>query len=285
MLRKCSKSEFEQNIDFSYLLATDLTKSGYPTCCDGIKTKEWFIERSLKAFECENEEMLVFEYDGEIQGFIHYYWIPDDKYLSTISFNINYVVGKALEEFIAFAGNCFKGYELYLGFPGENRDAVECLHQNGFELIEDDYNNTAFLTNRTINPTEEGIVRIVRKNYALFQTLHSQADSDMYWNTDRIFSALDDWIIFVGMTDGEPQGAVYFTAADDGWFEIFGIDMKENKFDCELFRRLLNAALGEAMQRGARFMTFFCDEEGEAIVKEAGFTCIGKYLCFKTRLG
>ena len=53
MLRSCSKEDFDLYADFAYELALDLTKSGYPTYCDGVKTKERFIERSLKAFDRE----------------------------------------------------------------------------------------------------------------------------------------------------------------------------------------------------------------------------------------
>ena len=67
MLRPCTKTEFEKYIDFIYELATDFTKSGYPTYADGVKTKEMFIERSLKTFERETEEMLLFEYEGEFR--------------------------------------------------------------------------------------------------------------------------------------------------------------------------------------------------------------------------
>ena len=50
--------------------ASDLTKSGYPTYCDGVKTKEMFVKRSVKAFERENEQMLLFELEGEVQEWL-----------------------------------------------------------------------------------------------------------------------------------------------------------------------------------------------------------------------
>lgn len=61
MLKPCAKNEFDQYVDFAYELATDAEKSAYPTYCDGIKTKEMFIERLLKAYERETEEILLFE--------------------------------------------------------------------------------------------------------------------------------------------------------------------------------------------------------------------------------
>lgn len=50
MLRICTEQEYIKYADFVYGLALDQSKSGYPTYCDGIKTKEMFLDRSRKAF-------------------------------------------------------------------------------------------------------------------------------------------------------------------------------------------------------------------------------------------
>ena len=130
MLRSCSKSEFERYTDFLYELATDLTKSGYPTYCDGIKTKVEFVERSLKAFVRDTEHMLLFEYEGEVRGMIHYYWIPEDQYLQPICFNISEAIEKAIAEFLTYVSERFKGYDVFLRFPAENNSAVNCTFVN-----------------------------------------------------------------------------------------------------------------------------------------------------------
>lgn len=284
MLRVCSKNEFEKYIDFAYELATDLTKSGYPTYCDGIKTKEMFVERSLKAFERETEEMLLFEQEGEVQGFIHYYWIPEDHYLDTTGFNVNRAMEQALSEFLTFVGERFKGYDLFLGFPAENKSAVNFLAGQNFECIESDYNNTAFLDKCNNIPESNDLIRIGKENYDSFKVLHKQIEGDIYWNSERIFADLDNWVIFVKERDGKPQGAIYYMDALDGWFEIFGIDLNNNEYHSETFKELLNAALLHAKSRGGKVMTFFCNEEGEEAAMECGFTCIGNYRCYKTHL-
>ncbi len=161
MLRECSSNEFDKYIDFIYDLATDLTKSGYPTYCDGIKTREMFIERSSKAFTRDTEQILLFEYDGVVQGWIHYYWISEDNYLSTCSFNINIAMRQALKEFIEFAYERFRGYDLYFGFPAANKDAIEYLSGHGFECIEEDYNNVAFPETFDITQKVQSMVRII----------------------------------------------------------------------------------------------------------------------------
>lgn len=284
MLRICSKDEFEKNIDFAYELAADLTKSGYPTYCDGIKTKQMFVERSMKAFERETEEMLLFEQEGEVQGFIHYYWIPEDNYLATNSFNIERAAEQALAEFLAFVGERFTGYDLFMGFPAENEAAVNFLVGQNFECIENDYNNTAFLEKYDSIAEPGNLIRIDKENYERFQVLHDQIEGDMYWNSERILEDLDNWVIFVREKDGKPQGAVYYMDASDGWFEIFGIDLHHHEYHAQLFKDLINAALLDAKNRGGKVMTFFCEEEGEQAALECGFVCVGKYLCYKVHL-
>ncbi len=284
MLRTCSKDEFNEYIDFAYELATDLTRSGYPTYCDGIKTKAMFVERSRKAFERETEDILLFVYEGEVQGLIHYYWLPEDRYLQTYCFTIAKGTEQALSEFLAYVGQRFRGYDVFLGFPAENHSAVRYLVGQGFECIENDYNNTAYLDRLDTIPQNSGVTQIGRDNYESFQTLHGQIEGDMYWNSERILADLEDWVIFVKSTDGEPQGAVYYRDAGDGWFEIFGIDMDHGAYHPALFKELLNAALSDAKRRNGRFMTFFCDEEYEEAALACGFTCVGNYLCYKTHL-
>lgn len=284
MLRSCSESEFQIYSDFIYELAEDPAKSGYPTYCDGIKTKAEFVERSLKAFERDTEKVLLFEYDGAVQGMIHYFWIPEDHYLQTVCFNVSKAVKQAIAEFLEYVSVRFKGYDVYLRFPAENDPAVSFLSARGSECIEDDYNNTAFLDKIAEIPDSSDLVRIEKGNYELFESLHQAADG--YWNSERIFDDLDSWIILVKETDGDPQGAVYYRAvtAVDGWFEIYGIDLAQKDHDSGLFKELLNAALMDAKRRSGRFMTFFCDEEYEKAAIGCGFQCIGKNFCYKVHL-
>jgi len=284
MLRSSSKEEFDKYTDFIYELATDLTKSGYPTYCDGIKTKAKFVERSLKAFERDTEHMLLFEYGGEVQGMIHYFWIPEDHYLQTICFNISETIEEAISEFLAYVGERFKGYDIFLRFPAENNAAVDFLAAQGFECIEDDYNNTAFLDKLGEIRGNSDSIRIEKGNYEKFESLHRQTEG--YWNSERILADLDNWIILVTEEGGEPQGAVYYRAVAlvNGWFEIYGIDMNQEACHPELFKKLLNAALSDAKRRNGRFMTFFCEEEYEQAAIECGFTCIGNNLCYKVHI-
>ena len=171
-----------------------------------------------------------------------------------------------------------------MGFRADNHAAVSFLAGQGFECIEDDYNNTSLLDHLERFPENESIVRIQKDNYKLFEMLHSQTDDDMYWNCKRIYDDLDNWVVFIKEKDGKPQGAIYYVDAVNGWFEIFGIDIDQGIYDAEVFKELLQAALSDAKRRKGNVMTFFCDEEYEKVAKECGLECIGNYLCYKTHL-
>lgn len=284
MLRICTEQEYRKYADFVYEIAIDQSKSGYPTYSDGIKTKEMFLERSQKAFSRDTETILLFEYEGTMEGWIHYYWLPEDHYLSTVSFNINSHTEQALEEFLQLVQVQFKGYDLFLGYSKDNRKAVDYLSAHGFECIEEDYNNSAFLNSYEPIEVSDRVLQVTKDNYQLFRALHSKVEGDMYWNSDRIYADIDNWIIFVRLEQGEPAGCVYYMTDDDGWYEIFGIDLKEQTFDPDLFRELLGKALNTAKELGGEYMTFFCEEEGQEIVKELGFQCVGEYVCYKKQL-
>ena len=106
----------------------------------------------------------------------------------------------------------------------------------------------------------------------------------MYWNSDRIYADIDNWVIFVKLQNGEPVGSVYFIANAADWFEIFGIDMKDNAFNADVFINLLGKALNTAKDLGGKYMTFFCGDEEQKIVSELGFEYVGQYVCYKTML-
>ena len=281
MLRSCTEQEFKQYADFVYELALDPSRSSYPTYTDGIKTKEMFLERAQSAFSKATEEILLFEYEETVEGWIHYYFIPEDHYLSAVTFNIQTHMKQALQEFLEFVQIRFKGYELYLGFPTDNKNAVDFLSNHEFECIEDDFNNTAFLEKYEPIPISDSVILITKENFNYFRTLHRTFEQDMYWNSDRIYAALDKWIIFVKLHQDEVLGSVYLIDCDDDWFEIFGIDMKDEIFDSEVFYELLGKALNTAKERNGKYMTFFCEKEQLEIVKKLGFQCIGEYVCYK----
>ena len=69
-----------------------------------------FVKNLGEAFECDTDEVLLFEIDGNVEGLIHYYWIPEDNYVATCVFNINIATEQALSEFMAYVREKCKDY-------------------------------------------------------------------------------------------------------------------------------------------------------------------------------
>jgi len=283
MLKKLQEQDFDRYVDFAYQLALDMTKSGYPTYADGIKTKDDFVARAREAFSTDSEEILLYEQEGKTAGWIHYYYLPEDHYLDTCAFCIASGMREALEEFITFAQEHFHGSELYLGFPGENTEAAAVLKARNFDCIERSYNDAIDFEDYVLQPEDAGILPITRENYELFSGLHCQDDSDMYWNAARILDVIDRWRIYVCLRNGKTAGAVYYM--DDALMpEIFGVDFPGGTYDRDVYRALLTAALNDCKRRGAKHMIFFNEEESQSDAVACGFRCIGRYVCFKKML-
>ena len=274
MLRRLEKQDFDRYVEFAYNLATDMTKSGYPTYADGIKTKEDFLARALGAFSNDNEEILLFEQNGKVAGWIHYYHLPDDRYLDTCAFCVDGGMKEALSEFISFARRRFPGSELYLGFPKENSEAVATLDAYGFERIEESYNNVLNFDLYTPQPVSAEIIPVTRNNFRLFSDIHSQHDEDMYWTSERILAAIDRWRIFVCLRSGKTVGAIYYSESKPV-SEIFGVDFPDNVYDSEVYRALLTAALNNGKNRGTKHMVFFNAEQSQPDALACGFRCVG----------
>lgn len=283
MLRKLEEQDFDRYVGFAYELALDQTRSGYPTYADGIKSKNDFIARAREAFFRDDEEILLFERNSKVSGWIHYYYLQEDRYLDTCAFCVADGMNEALAEFIDFARERFYGSELYLGFSKENIEAVAALESYGFECIEESYNDVVNFDHYILQPEDKHVVPITQANYKFFSDIHSQHDKDMYWNSERIFTAIDHWRIYAYLLEGKSKGVIYFKD-DEFVSEIFGIDFKNDIYDSKLYRALLTASLNDCKRRGTKHMVFFNERKSQSDAINSGFRCVGEYVCYKITL-
>ena len=283
MLIKATKEDVLKYMDFVYEIALDQTKSGYPTFADGIKTKDDFISLALKSFSRDREEILLFEFEGNIEGWINYYWIPEDKLVGIDCFAINKGTEEAIKELLELLRNKFNGYEMYFGFPKGNIEATSYLERSGYQCIEEDYNNSFFFDDYTPINQNERILKITRETFKDFEALHKYKDEDMYWNCKKIFEAIDRWNIYVYYKNDKPVGAIYFTDLKL-MLEIFGIDYLDGIYNDEVFRVLMIKALNEGKKLGAKYLTFFNDEGSQEVLLDLGFKYVGQYVCYLIKL-
>ncbi len=280
MLRKLNVEEFDKYIEFIYNLAIDITKSGYPTYADGIKTKEDFVQLSYGAFNSQSEEILLFEIDGKVLGWIHYYFIPNDRYLSTYSFQALENINVAIKEFEIFCKLNFASYNLWLGFPKENEIAIEYLSSNNYSLIEKSHNDVLFLGNYIIKEESNNIQKVTEKNFHDFKVLHDFVDSNMYWTSNRLLKNLDRWNIYLYYENNIARGAIYFTNHYDV-VEIFGVDYENNIFNEFICYELMVVCLNECKKSNIKYLNHFTNDNEHQLVLNIGFKNIGGYNYFR----
>ena len=132
-------------------------------------------------------------------------------------------------------------------YPHLFRQALSYLAEKEFELLEESYNDVLFLDNYRGGENTEGIVPVTEENFPLFAELHSQFDSDMYWNSERLRQSLDQWMLFLYEKENVLKGAIYCTKGELA--EIFGVDYADGVYSPEIFCALTGAVLNDCKAR------------------------------------
>lgn len=280
MLRIPTANEFEEYSERAYMLALDPSRSSFPSYADGIKTKEDFLAIAKRGFESENEEIYIFEHGGEMRGWIHFYVMKEDKYISLEAFETDGFEKEQFADFVALLKEKYTGYEVTAGFPSQNERAVSAAIENGFEIIEESAVNILFFSDYEPQFESGRVEPLTKNNLAVFAKLHDKVE--MYWNTKRLTEAYfdgDKWRIYLTEKNGK-AAAIYFVFAGN-ISEIFGLDFSDG-FDGTAAEELLTAALNEAKKHGsAKAMYWFTEDERETeLAKRFGAEKFTDYKAF-----
>lgn len=283
MLIPLQEKDFDQYIDFAYELDMDPVHASYIIYYDGIKTKEDFIAAARKAFDRPGEQILLYQENGQTEGWIHYYF-PEEDYLAFRVCCIRRNTARAMEELSAYLTARYSGCDWTMGFPASNTEAVAWLESAGFHRLEDSNHYHILYDQYVPVPEEDGVERITEETFEKFQRIHRTIEGDMYWNCRRVREDLDRWDLFVAEEDGVAGEAMVMVC--DGFYEIFALGCEDGQFHEGLFRRLLRHALNEGKKRGASNLTFFVDpgSEEDRILPELGFQLVGRYFAYQKRI-
>lgn len=271
MLRKMKNGEFEQYVDFAYGLALKLPHSGFPVYTDGVKTKEDFISRSRMGLCREEEEILLFEYQGCVQGWIHYYDIREDRYLGVCSILIRDGYERALEELLEYWSTKFPEYTWSMFFPEENKEALAFMKKRGYQDRGQEAVNVLLFENYFVKEESSSVIPVDVQNFDLFRKLHSSFEEGMYWTSDRIEAAIDHWGIFVFVEEESSRGALYYNRQTTRMLEIFGIDVHDEEDAPVIVEKLLISCLNRAKEEHAESMYFFNERFPNEMMEELGF--------------
>lgn len=283
MLRALTQEEYREHLDFAYGLALDMTRSGYPTYADGLKDRAEFEDRAALAFERENEEILLFEDDGQVLGWIHYYALPEDSYLDTQALCIKDRTEQAIDELLDYLTPKYPGFTIHFGLPEQNVRVIRHLTELGYTLQEESLVGVMRFEEYEPRPEDTELISIGQDNFERFAAIHAQWDGKMYWDNAHLRENLDQWNIYLLERDGQDIAAIYFIYMD-GMLEIFGVDYAGDRFDPEAFRALMLKALNQGKADGLETFTYFHEEREAPVIKELGIRILGRYVMYAHKL-
>lgn len=274
MIRNLNENEFEQYIDFAYHLVLDLSKSSFPIYTDGVKDKESFYEVARRGIERKHHEILLFEKDDVVEGWIHYYYLEEDKYLGVNTILINNGYAQALAELLDYWKNKFAGYSWNMYLPEENQEAISFLKEQGYGDRGQEYVNVLLFEDYIVQQNYKNVILVDKKNFELFRSVHSQFEDDMYWTSEKIEKHIENWEIFAYAEEEKCLGAVYYNGKGEEDLEIFGIDVLDSLYKNDVIENVLICCLNHAKKSGAKSMYFFNEDTfTQELAIKVGFQC------------
>lgn len=277
MLKKLTESSFHLNKEKMYQQALDLKHSCYPSYADGIKTKEDFfsmIERGLFLKTCP---VFCFYEANTMLGWIQCEIEKENKYIQFTCFNIAKQKKLAMDEIMHWIEENYSGFEINFGCSVKN-DVVSILLEYGFLLVDDLYAYKMDLKNWQEYEISSKVCLVTKENYEEFQKLHTSVALDMYWNAERIFNTLSDWVIFISHENEFSMAAIY-THFHPKLCEIYGIDKKREPID-SVIQELISATLTSCKAQNATVLFYLCEKQERNILKNLGFSFLDHYQCY-----
>lgn len=279
MLKAIDKTTCIQHLDKMYKLAQQSTSSSYPTYNDGIKTKDDFVNTTLKAFSRPEDHLLGYYQGDELIGWVHYYVLEASTYVGILSLLASRDFDALIVCVDQFLVEQFPGYELWYNFPQENIAACTYLENNHYALIESSQNFIYSLSDKNyLRPST--INEYQSEDELTFRQFHQYYETSMYWTSDRLLSDLGRWRILVCRQAAEIVGFIYSMKQGLN-FEVFGVDFKEAHYNESNYRDMIRGCLWDARLHGAKHLNYFVEETTyENILNEEGFHSVGVCLTY-----
>ncbi len=281
MLRKLKSEEFDKYVLWAYELSIKPEKSSFPSYCDGIKTKEDFVNKAKKSFNSNDCEILLYEESGTVFGYIDYYVIETENYVSFNVINFENYAEKGLREVIDYIKNKHKVSIIDFGLNKKNISATKFLEKITNTKFES-FVNTISTEDFDFFAEDENIVRVTDKNFNDFKSIHDK-NIDMYWNSERLYEELykEKWNIYMYYKNSKPLAAIYFVYTPI-MAEIFGMDFCDDSLNEYIFKKLIMKAFNETKRKKIKYITMFCDTEPEkCLLEELGMKCNLEYVNYR----
>lgn len=274
--------KLEEIVDFAWELSNDNNYASYPRNKSITHVKK-NIEHAISR---DNNEVIAYYHKNVLYGICTYFWIEDVKYAQTTHFLIREIYDQTAEEILGYISKQLPGYELLIGVPSTNKNAIEYFNKKNIGYISST-DTRMYNLKPHINHNHNFIEEINENNfedYALFHDKYA-IPLEMYYNSKNLKNDIDRFRIFVFKKDEIIHGSI-FAKTSKNISEIFGLfvdkEFENRGIESILIDEMLMQLYNEfgSVDEVVYFIDGECIEELNSAL-DAGFEIKDNYICYK----
>lgn len=282
MIVEVKEENLEQIVKFSWEIARDKTRCGFPR----IESYEEMYDIFLKATKHKDNRQLLACYDqNQLIGVLRLLVEKDNKYLEALGgIYTNEDFKFVATSFICYLRDNYPKFELDLGFPKEYTAAIDYFVEINAQLMEACVTMNLMKKDFIRSSTVHEVIPLNTNNYQAYADFHDQYYPNIYWSSERVLKTIEKWKIYNVIEKQTIIGSIFIKLINNKQAEIFGlaVDRKYEKTNLEL--ELLSESLYDIFQAGIDEVIFFVEEEAtddyEAAL-QTGFKQIDTYRSYK----
>jgi len=264
--------DIEEAVDFAFPYQSKINTRCRPLSINCKKEELTAIFESYVLRELH--ELLILKQDDKIVGVTPVYWMIEDKYVSYSQgpYCLEYKEGSL--HFLKYIEEHFKGYKFYINTAKEHKLSNDFFHKNKFLKLED----ATLLELEKFNVYKDSVETQLldeKNKESIYSSIDRSIDEDTYWNSLRIKSALEKFII-IGYFNPDIKGFIIGRKGKKKSIEI--INYTGNTYvKKELLRTFLNQVQIEKLLR----VMLYTEEKFEIeLGKKHGFKEYDSNVCY-----
>ena len=285
MLKVINENDISVAVDFSFKFSQRPETSSYPLYEDRNKIEENFKKSLYK----NNSKLLGYYENNKLIAVINFFFIESEKYLQTTGVYIASKYNEVMNELMLKLRREYSNYRALFGFPKENIDANNFFVENDYKCIDSCLDMRLNTINLKGIKRNDNISKLCKDEFDSYKVFHDEHFQGIYWTSERLREALDDWKIFVYRPKDTIEGSIFIKVCDENTMEVFGLSVSDKYIGKGIEEVLLSQGLENLFRDkpSIKQTIFFIDDvEGEDLemVQKLGFDYFSSYRCYQVEL-
>lgn len=280
MLIKATSEHVEVLAEYAWRVFQDPSKRTTPP----FKSQEEIQDYFNKIVLHKTDLILAYYENEKLEGVMALNLIHENRYMQTaggpyIANTEKYdTIASIFMDYLKTHGT---GYECYFGLPRTNIAGRNFLEAQCFKCTEDTVQMRITPEQIKHIETDFEVVELSEQYHEAYRKFHNTHFSDYYWNSERLFSALNQWFVHLAMENGEIIGSIFTRKQSDTNAEIYGCTVLPLYMETDLLQQLIYLSSTACINQGIQEILYF-EEEDEKInvAVRLGYEIYDTYMCY-----